>query len=71
VNAKGFNDRAEKLWTDNGAEVIRLSAADQAEVVRRLAPLGDEFLGTDPATKDIYALLKKVLARVSADEPKS
>jgi hypothetical protein len=37
----------------------------------RLAPLGDEFLGTDPATKDMYELLKKVLARVSAEAPKS
>jgi C4-dicarboxylate-binding protein DctP len=71
TNAKGFNDRAQKVWTDNGAEVIRLPAADQAEIVRRLAPLGDEFLGSDPATKDIYALLKKVLARVSAEAPKS
>jgi TRAP-type C4-dicarboxylate transport system substrate-binding protein len=71
TNALGFNDRAEKLWKDNGAEVIRLSAADQAEVMGRLAPLGDEFLGTDPATKDMYELLKKVLARVSAEAPKS
>lgn len=70
-NAKGFNDRAEKLWKDNGAEVIRLPAADQTEVIRRLAGLGDEFLGADPATKDIYDLLKKTLARVSDQPPPS
>jgi TRAP-type C4-dicarboxylate transport system substrate-binding protein len=70
-NAKGFIDRAAKLWTDNGGEVIKLPAADQAEVMKRLAPLGDEFLGTDPATKDMYELLKKTLAKVSAEEPKS
>jgi len=70
-NAKGFIDRAAKLWTDNGGEVIKLPAADQAEVMKRLAPLGDEFLLTDPATKDLYELLKKSLAKVSAEAPKS
>jgi len=70
-NAKGFIDRAAKVWTDNGGEVIKLSAADQAEVIKRLAPLGDEFLATDPATKDMYALLKKSLAKVSDKAPKS
>jgi len=70
-NAKGFIDRAQKLWTDNGGEVIKLPAADQAEVIKRLAPLGDEFLLTDPATKDLYELLKKSLAKVSAEAPKS
>ena len=70
-NAKGFIDRAEKIWTDNGGEVLRLSAADEAEVKHRLAPLGDEFLGTDPATKDMYELLKKSLAKASAVAPKS
>jgi TRAP-type C4-dicarboxylate transport system substrate-binding protein len=70
-NAKGFIDRAAKVWTDKGGEVIKLSAADQAEVIKRLAPLGDEFLATDPATKDMYALLKKSLAKVSDKAPKS
>lgn len=60
--------RGEKTWKENGGEVLRLSAKDQAEVMRRLQPLGDEFLANDPATKDMYALLKKVLARVS-DQP--
>lgn len=70
-NAQTFDQNAAKLWTDNGAEVIKLSAADQAELNNRLAPLGDEFLGGDPATKDIYDLLKKTLSRVSAEAPKS
>ena len=70
-NAKGFIDRAEKVWTDNGGEVLRLSAAEQAEVIRRLQPLGDEFLGADSTTKDMWALLKQALAKASADAPKS
>jgi C4-dicarboxylate-binding protein DctP len=63
-NAQTFDRNAVQLWKDNGAEVIKLSDADQAELNRRLAPLGDEFLGEDPATKDLYAVLKRVLARV-------
>jgi hypothetical protein len=58
------------LWTDNGGEVLRLPAKDQAEVMQRLLPLGDEFLASDPATKDMYATLKKVLARASTQAPK-
>ena len=68
--ATGCNDRAEKLWKDNGGEVIRLPAKDQAEVMKRLAPLGNEFLASDPATKDMYAVLLKVLARASTQPPK-
>jgi hypothetical protein len=56
---------------DNGGTVLRLSAADQAEVMHRLAPLGNEFLGTDPATKGAYELLKKSLAKASTVAPKS
>lgn len=69
-NAHGFDQRAVKLWKENGAEVIKLSDADQAELNRRLAPLGDEFLGKDPATKDVYGLLKSTLTKVSAEAPK-
>ncbi len=70
-NAQGFIDRAEKVWKDNGGTVLRLSASDEAEVKRRLAPLGDEFLGSNPATKDMYELLKKSLAKAPTEPPKS
>lgn len=68
--AWGFNQRAEKLWKDNGAEVIRLSDAEKAEMTAKLAPLGDEFLGKAKATKDMYALLKQVIAKTPATEVK-
>ncbi len=63
-------ERAEKTWKENGGEVIRLPAKDQAELMKRLAPLGEEFLAHDPATKDMYALLLKVLARSSSEPTK-
>ncbi|HEY5606966.1 MAG TPA: TRAP transporter substrate-binding protein, partial [Alphaproteobacteria bacterium] len=57
-----LNQDYEKIWKDNGAEVIRLSAADQAEVIRRIAPVGDEVIGGSPETKELYALLKQSAA---------
>ncbi len=69
--AKELSDNAEGVWKANGAEVIRLPAAQEAEVLKRLAPLGDEFLGADPATKDMWQLLKKTLSEVPTTPPKS
>lgn len=54
-----LNADYEKTWKDNGAEVIRLSPADQAEVMRRGAPVGDEVIGSNPETKELYAALKQ------------
>lgn len=58
-----YDKRAEKVWKDNGGEVIRLSDAEQKEFMDRVRPLGDQFLGANPATKDMYALLKEAVAR--------
>ncbi len=68
-NAAGFEARATKIWKDNGAQVVQLPAEDVAEMKRRLAPLGDEFLGQDPVTKDVFALLKGAVARASDKAP--
>jgi TRAP-type C4-dicarboxylate transport system substrate-binding protein len=61
--AEDFGKRAEKLWKDNGAEVIRLSAAEQKQFMDTVRPLGDEFLGGNNKVKDMYNLLKKAVAR--------
>lgn len=61
--AADFGKRAEKLWKDNGAEVIRLSDADQKKFMDTVRPLGDQFLGANPKTKDMFALLKAAAAR--------
>jgi TRAP-type C4-dicarboxylate transport system substrate-binding protein len=54
---------AEKNWAgEKGTAVNRLSDAEQAELIKRVRPIGDKILGQDPKTKDIYALLKKVAA---------
>jgi C4-dicarboxylate-binding protein DctP len=66
--AYGYNQRAEALWKKNGAEVIRLSPADQAAVNAKLKPLGDTFLGGNPKTAKMYGLLKAAVAKAS-DKP--
>ena len=60
-----FGARAEKLWKDNGAEVIRLSAADQADFMNRVRTLGDDFLGKhdNPQVREMYGLLKASIKR--------
>ena len=58
-----YGKKAEQTWRDNGAEVIRLNAADQKTFMDRVRPLGDEFLGGNDKTKDMYALLKDAVAR--------
>lgn len=63
-----FNQEAEAKWKKAGAEVIRLSASDQAAVTKKLAPLGDQFLGTNPKTKDMYMKLKAAL-KTASDQP--
>ncbi|MEX2455168.1 MAG: TRAP transporter substrate-binding protein [Rhodospirillaceae bacterium] len=62
-SAKESGLKAEQIWKDNGAEVIRLSDDDQKEFIERVRPLGDEFLGSNPQTKDMFEALKASAAR--------
>ena len=52
--------KAEKDWAKVGS-IHRLSAKDQAEFRRRVQPLGDQMLGTNPKTKEMYALMKEAI----------
>lgn len=63
--AAAFGKNAEKLWQDNGAEVIRLSAADQKTFMDTVRPLGDEFLGNhkNEGVRKMYGLLKDAAKR--------
>jgi TRAP-type C4-dicarboxylate transport system substrate-binding protein len=54
---------AAQIWKDNGAEVITISAADRTELTRRMAPIGDELLGTNPQTAEMWTLVKQVAAK--------
>ena len=59
-NAAANFTKVEKLWKDNGAEVIRFSPKDQERYMSKLRGLGDEFLAKhkDKRVRDMYALFK-------------
>jgi hypothetical protein len=52
--------RAEKGWRDGGAEVIRLSGADQKRFMEIVRPIGDEVIGERADTKAMFGLMKQV-----------
>ncbi len=65
-----FVEKGKQIWTKEKGEVILLPAAEQAEMIRRITPLGDEFLGSDADTKALYGVLKEVLKTASDQPPK-
>jgi TRAP-type transport system periplasmic protein len=61
VNKWGFDlyPRAIKTWTDGGGVHVQLSAADRAEMMKRVAPIGEEVVKDKPAVKQMYDLMVK------------
>ena len=57
-----LNQDFEGIWRENGAEIIRLAPTELAEMTRRAAPVGDEVIGGNPDTRDLYAILKQSAA---------
>ena len=55
-----FAATAEQKWRDGGAEVIRLSAAEQKKFMEITAPIGDDVLGARKDTREMFALMKTV-----------
>ena len=58
--ALDYDSRAEKLWKENGAEIIQLPPADKQEFMKRARAVGEQVLGGDPATKDLFEVFKRV-----------
>ena len=52
-----FNEKARKLWTEKGGELIKLPPADQAEMMKRLSTVGDEVVASQPRVKEVYDLM--------------
>jgi TRAP-type C4-dicarboxylate transport system substrate-binding protein len=50
----------EETWVKNGGEIVTLSAAEQAEMTRLMAPIGAEVTSRKPEEKAMYELLLKV-----------
>jgi TRAP-type C4-dicarboxylate transport system substrate-binding protein len=52
-----FNNKGRQTWTDKGGELIKLPAADQAELMKRVSTVGDEVVAAQPRVKDVYDLM--------------
>jgi TRAP-type C4-dicarboxylate transport system substrate-binding protein len=50
----GFLVEQRKAWVDKGGEVIALPAADRAEMMARLASVGDDIVKTKPDLKQLW-----------------
>ncbi len=54
-----------KVWTAKGGEVIQLSPADRAELMAKMAPIGDDIVKTKP---DLKPLWEQFLAAVKRNQ---
>lgn len=52
-----FNNKGRQTWTEKGGELIKLSPADQAELIKRLSTVGDEVVASQPRLKEVYDLM--------------
>lgn len=57
-----FGARAEARWKEGGGSVWHLSESDKAEFNRRARAVGDEYLASNPETREVYALFKEAAA---------
>jgi len=53
----------EEIWVKNGGEINTLSAAEQAEITRLMAPIGAEVTAKKPEEKAIFDVLLKVVKK--------
>jgi hypothetical protein len=50
-------------WVDKGGELIKLSGADQAELMQKMQPIGDDIVSAKPELKPIWDMPKAAAAR--------
>lgn len=59
-----FTPMMYKVWVKNGGVLTELEPADQAEMDRRLATVGDAVVKDDPPVKAVYEAMKAAALRV-------
>ena len=52
-----------KVWLSRGGEVVHLAPAEQAELEKRLEPIGPQVTKNDPKLKAFYEMIKRVSAK--------
>jgi TRAP-type C4-dicarboxylate transport system substrate-binding protein len=58
-----FQARQRKTWVDKGGELDTLSPADKAEMMARIATVGDDIVKTKPDLQPIWDLLRAAVKR--------
>ena len=53
--------RSEKVWTENGGQIIELPPAEQQAMMTEFRDIGAQIVGADPAVKAEYDILLKVV----------
>jgi TRAP-type C4-dicarboxylate transport system substrate-binding protein len=62
--ADDITAKATKRWTDGGGELIELSAAEHAEMVKSLASVGADVAKSKPKVQEAYQLVTEAVARL-------
>ena len=52
-----------KVWVEKGGEITTLSAADKAELMQKMAPIGPDIVKSKPELKPMWELLLAAAAR--------
>jgi TRAP-type C4-dicarboxylate transport system substrate-binding protein len=50
-------------WIERGGEIVTLPPADQAELEKRLRPIGAEVTKDNPQLKEFYDMIKRIAAK--------
>jgi TRAP-type C4-dicarboxylate transport system substrate-binding protein len=58
-----FLVKQRKVWTDKGGELLALSAADHAELMQKMAPIGPDIVKTKPDLKPLWDSLLAAVKR--------
>jgi TRAP-type C4-dicarboxylate transport system substrate-binding protein len=61
--AQAFLVQQRKVWVEKGGELIAFSAADQAELMHKMAPIGDDIVKGKPELKPMWDLLNAAAKR--------
>jgi TRAP-type C4-dicarboxylate transport system substrate-binding protein len=59
---RAFIEQQRKAWVEKGGELITLSAADRAELMQKMRPIGDDVVSTKPELKPMWDMLTATAA---------
>jgi TRAP-type transport system periplasmic protein len=60
---RNFLLQQRKVWVEKGGELIAFSAADQKELMQKMAPIGDDIVKSKPELKPLWDMLNVAAKR--------